>query len=46
MLGLAAMSMVLGPNYRHPFISWIGVATVVVKTVTLDYLMYYFIRFL
>ena len=29
-LGLAAMSvLVLGPDYQHPFINWIGVAKVV-----------------
>ena len=36
--------MVLGSNYRHPFIKWIGVAIVVAKMVASDYLMYYFVR--
>ena len=36
--------LVLGSDYRHPFIKWIGVATVVAKMVASDYLMYYFVR--
>ena len=36
--------LVLGSDYRHPCIRRIGVATVVAKMVTSDYLMYYFVR--
>ena len=36
--------MVLGSDYRHPFIKWIGVAIDVAKMVASDYLMYYFVR--
>ena len=38
--------LVLGSDYRHSFIKWIGVATVVAKMLASDYLMYYFVRFL
>ena len=41
---LCDVCLVLGSDYRHPFIKWIGVATDVAKMVTSDYLMYYFVR--
>jgi hypothetical protein len=36
--------LVLGSDYRHPFIKWIGVATDVAKMAASDILMYYFVR--
>ena len=41
---LCDVCLVLGSDYRHPFIKWIGVATIVAKMVASDCLMYYFIR--
>ena len=37
--------LVLGPDYQHPCINWIEVATNVVKLVTSNLLMYYSISF-
>ena len=36
--------LVLGPDYQHPFINWIGVATDVAYTMALVLLLYYFVR--
>jgi hypothetical protein len=36
--------LVLGSDYRHPFIKWIEVATDVAKMMASDLLMYYFVR--
>ena len=37
--------LVLGPDYQHPYINWIGVATEVAKMVALVLLLYDFVRF-
>ena len=41
---LSDVCLVLGLDYRHPFIRWIGVAIDVAKMVASGYLMYYFVR--
>ena len=41
---LCDVYLLLGSDYRHPFIKWIGVGKDVVKMVASDYLMYYFVR--
>jgi len=45
MLGFGMMfALILGSDYWHPFIKWLGVATIVAKMMALDKLMYYFVK--